>query len=288
MFPNKISMHISSLIHKNWRDIYDATYKIQESALKNTDNEVSYFDYFVPGLRAFLNSYRIPGITFSCITGRNHGKPKVKFRGTSTGPELGDYFINVKYFNGRKLLGKKFINYQFKIKDRTKDQWKIDQRQLRLLRDWPYFEFGKKGKINRFNLNPKTPEFGSYWLIQRDHQINFRRGGWSILPRVTRGYDIVADATHISNVQVKGKIDINGVNSTLYPFTGTEAILLQLMWKIGEFIEPNSDIENFVETLYRYLGMSPDPPNEFKNYSTNPDDGKITYGLEISVIYEKK
>lgn len=274
MFPDNVSKRISSIIRNDWLKLWEKVYEIQDNAIKNTNNEVEYFREFFNNLKDYFESQPIARLSVECQTKEIHQKPKVKF-GKGKNPELGDYFINVKYYDNRKLLGKKFIIYQFKIADKTKPRWKIDQIQLELLRDWPEFQLGKKSMgYNSFILIPKTKEFGSYWLSQRTAESHF----W--------GLDIVSSAMDISLFQNKNHIE-NLIPLLIYPNSGTTALILQLMWFYGEFVERNTKIDDFIETLYRYVGFAPDPPNEFDEFSTESNDETAFWGIEIIVRLKK-
>lgn len=269
MFPNKESMEISSVIMGHWQELLHNFSIFHNHAILRANGEVQYFRYFFNDLSIYLNSISFSGINFDCQTVEIHQKPIVSFH-PGKRCELGDYFVSVKYVDGNgRLLGKKLVIYQFKMGRNNK--FKIDQVQLELLRNWPTFTFGRRNfGVNTYNLRPKTPDLGSYWLALRENS----------------DYSFAASATDIYNYQVSNKIGFNELNKII--LTGQVALLLQLGWRYGEYVQENSDMNDFFDTLYRYVGFDPDPPDEFIGFMTDKNSDESFWGIEVKIKLDNK
>jgi len=69
--------------------------------------------------------------------------------------------------------------------------------------------------------------------------------------------------------------------------SGSFALALQIMWRYGELVETGTSLDDFLDTLYRFMGWPADPPGEFDGFMTERDDQKSFWGLEIRVGSEK-
>lgn len=271
MYPNKIAMVISSIILKDWRTISSEIDRINSKSLQSAFKEETYFRTFFMNLENYINSIQLssPAVHFSCRTKEIHKKPIVKFR-TSGGCEIGDFFVIVKYIYNGRIIGQKAIIYQFKF-SKGASKWNIDQRQLRLLRDWPPFSFGRKNVGNNsFSIKPTTPEFGSYWLADKRENMSY----------FFTSYDI-------DKIQSNSNVKICSAKNAVRIFTPI-ALLSQIAWRLGELIVKGSDIEKFVNTLYRYLSWTPDPAKEFNGFYSEKNESNSFFGVEILVKSEGK
>jgi len=97
-------------------------------------------------------------------------------------------------------------------------------------------------------------------------------------------YSFAFSAIDIYNYQSVNSLGINDIEKSR--ITGQIALLFQLGWKYGELIEDNTDINDPLDTLYRYVGFSPDPPEEFIEFMTEESIEKVFWGIEISVMSE--
>lgn len=271
MFPNKEAMKISARILKEWQAIAKELIAIDYKALMNSTGEVAYFRTLFPEVEKFLNGLRLSNNTigFHCRQKEIHQKPIVRLYGGRRGCELGDYFVMVKYWYNNQLLGKKALINQFKF-SKKQANWQINQRQLILLSDWPPFAFGRKSSgYNLFSISPMTPEFGSYWLGGKSCQIS-----------------LFLTAQDIVCLQTKKRLKLDKVHKSVR-IEGPLSLLSAIAWRLGEYIPPSSDIERFLEALYRYIGWAPDPPEEFKGFSANEKKGPF-FALEINVKSEHR
>ena len=273
MFPSKNSMEISNAILNNSLYLIKKFNNLIRNSIKKSENEITYFRALFSSLDYFFNnSLNIPQLNFRCQTKEIHQKPYV-FINNRKYCELGDYFINVKYYHNGKLLGKKLIIYQFKRED-NKEKWIINKKQLNLLYNWPEFTFGKiNSKKNIFKLNPSTPEFGSFWLSER---------------KANNGllcHDYILDAINVKNLKII-TLGRNHFGNTYY-LPGSWALLFHLAWRLGEFIHNATILDDFVDTLYRYVGFAPDPPNEFNGFASDENSEMKFWGIEIAVKYEE-
>jgi len=179
MFPSKRSMHMSSVLGRSFHFLAHNFARIQYGAVNRSSIEFQYFRNLFPEIAQFLNGTSIEDLHISCQAKEIHQKPIIRYDSRSW-CELGDYFVNVKYYDQGKMLGRRLVAYQFKMEQAKRNpqpksqpsirrRWKIDPKQLRLLCDWPMFRFGKSPTgINSFTLSPRSPDLGSYWLAQRD------------------------------------------------------------------------------------------------------------------------
>lgn len=280
MFPCKESMQISSLILGEWSDLIFDIHRIHAQTIAKTHREVEYFREFFYSFQNFINSYKIPGIDFVCKAKEIHRKPIVQML-DSTRCELGDYFINVKYMSNGRLLGKKLIIYQFKIGN---GKWNIDQKQLKLMKDWPTFAFGRSASgVKSYNLHPKTVELGSYWLVDSScfcsrgfYSSGFYSSGFYGSGFYSSGG--LSSALDIYNYQHNNRLGNHEAQKIR--LCGETGLISQLGWKSGELIEKDSDLSDFLDALYRYIGFDPDPPDEFDGFTTKEGSGSFG-GVEI-------
>lgn len=267
MYFTKEGKEISSIIKSEYRPILHRIQRIHRDSIESTRTELEYFDDFFPKLQEFYNNLQLPGLYLNCRTKRIHGKPKVTY-GNGRNCEIGDYFIVVKYIHNGQVIGKKIIFYQLKRTHQA--SWKIDQRQLTLLKDWPSFSFGKQyDATNSFNLRPITTELGSFVLVRNVSE------PWPYHS------DVFGTAYDIFQTQNENQ-RIGRNESFKLRIRAAVAHFHLLTWEFGEPIIPNTDIADFTSAIYRYMDWHEDPPNEFDNYQ-NTGQKKFFWGVEITV-----
>lgn len=260
MFPSAAAMKMSCQVTGSWWDLFREINALDLFALSRARTEVEYFDQFFEPLERQLDGKRFGTLLLRCRTKRVHQKPIVEFAGTRC--ELGDYFINVKYFDSGHLLGRKLVVYQVK-RSSGDGRWDIDPTQLRLLSDWPRFQFGRKDLGNwSFSLNPRTPDLGTYWLANLGPEVPF---------------SVATTAPSVSQAVRHSRFEGDGHRLLL---RGAAILCSQLAWRYGELIELNSPAEQFLSAMYRYVGFAEDPPDEFEGFSS--ERGPF-WGMEITV-----
>lgn len=266
MYFNDIAKEISAKIKTSNKQIVNKLFHEHINTMNNTHTELEYFRYFFPKFAKIIESISTPNLKISCRWEEIHAKPKVTY-GLRKSCELGDYFIVVKYRYKRSIIGKKIIIFQFK---RTHSKsWKIDQKQLGLLRDWPSFKFGLKyDSYNNFNLRPSRPEFGSYILI------GDLKNGLKQSNLYGTAFDIKAALGNYKS--------INQSNYRKLYYCSILSYFNLLCWEIGEPVLEGSDIGDFFNTLYRFMFWEKDPPKEFAKF-VREGDNKAFWGIEITV-----
>jgi len=252
---------IIALIQQSGRSILHTVFNLCQSAIKDTSDEVAFFQKFFPAMESYLNQVNInPLLRFKCKTIEIHKKPIVKY-GDNQKCELGDYFVNVKYENSGEAIGSRLVIYQ--VKYTKKSTWGLNKKQLLLLSNWPTFSFGKQGfGTNTFTLNNTTNDLGTYSFIGKPNNT------------------FTFPAAIVQNIQKTNSLNSNNLCG-IYPYILANAIYHQLIWKYGEPITENTNHKLFLETLYRYVRFAPDPPDEFKGYMINENDKKTFWGIEI-------
>jgi hypothetical protein len=268
MYFNNDGKIISAKIRSHNNKIFHDFWSLHSAALA-TRTEIQYFRHFFPALQNYINALRIPGVLFQCRAKEIHSSPLVTY-GTGKTCELGDYILIVKYKNRNVLIGKKLIIYQ--LKRTHTNSWSIDQKQLKLLRDWPTFCFGRTtvGK-NTYTLRPTRPEYGSFVLIRDNHPIEFYS-------------DVYGSAYDISNNQFGKSVRFTDIHK--FHYSGLFSYFKLLTWEIGEPIIENTDIADFTSALYRYMEWEEDPPNEFIQYEKKGEENSF-WGIEITVSAEE-
>lgn len=270
MFFDNRAKEISSLIKSHNEEILKGIYDIHMEVLKNTNDEVQYFRTFFPLFQSYINNLNILPhyLRFHCRTIEVHQKPVLTL-GDNKSCELGDYFINIIYKHNTEILGEKIIIYQHK---RTKSNyWKIDQKQLDLLKNWDTFCFGRT--INKklfYKLKPTRPEFGSYILIKSIENFFIS--------------NIFGTAYDISEIQTHNRIHVKDVDKFYY--SSICAFFNQLIWEIGEPIIPNTEIFEFKDALYKYVGWKNSDGMKFINRKKESFEKKF-FGIEILVSREQ-
>jgi hypothetical protein len=168
---------------------------------------------------------------------------------------LADILVVVKYHLPGGVREKNSILYQVKMAGQGSTRCTIDQTQLELLATWPTFEFGKgQGGPIQHTVQPIGLEFGSYMLEPR----NPNKRNYAI----DRCYGVVPTA-HMVRSEGPTTVDLKHL-----PYTRGDAqgLFSLLAFEIGEH-DSNATVKNLVDALYRYVGLTPDPPNEFDDYS---------------------
>lgn len=242
-----------------------------ENATVGCAKEILFLDKLITELERSFNGLSLPGIdSLTRKTLKIHQKPIVTF--PSGRCELGDLLVVIKYHGLNGELETKSIIYQVKMASGKSTDCKIDQTQLGLLCDWPSFVFGG----TPYTLNPRSWKFGSFMLEPR----NSPKG--IFLPRNAHYYGICPSARLVR----KGgplKIDIQ---KPFYAIADVENYYRHMIFKIGEH-HSNKPVADLVDALYRYVGMLPDPPDEFAGFHEySEEDSFAVFELNFKVSHD--
>jgi hypothetical protein len=228
----------------------------------------------------------IPGVTFGFRKQLIHHRPIVAMSPKKS-CELGDMLIVVKYHLLDYTTEAKSIIYQVKLADRG-TSCKIDPVQLDLLAHWPDFAFGRRadGGPRTYSVHPVTPEFGSFMLEPRGEEgddlwevvmgcpLGMSRG---LLWARRKPYGLCPTAWQILD-DGPARVDI----SSLPHVQGdVDSVLSQIAFLSGEH-HSNASVKQFIDALYRYVGLDLDPPEEFQKHPEDSDERGFAI-FEISV-----
>jgi hypothetical protein len=271
MFNHALSKEMSTFLRIHYQNIKSGLANVFKSSISGINRELDLLNNLLANLPTFFNSFNIPGIYFSARSHSIHAKPLVN---TSNGRcELGDLLVVIKYNPDPIILEAKSIIYQIKLSQTSSSRYcSIDQRQLSLLCDWPQFSFGGV----TFNLTPKAIEFGSFMLEPRNPSPAINTFGRYFC------YGKCPHAMMVRQLQNNRTVDLDYL-----PYTRPDAnnFFSHLAFEIGEH-HSNQPVQDMINALYRFVGLAPDPPGEFKDdYIEVEGDG---FGvLEINVRHEK-
>ena len=275
MFLSFEAKKISDAYHTNSLAIRKELKNIFESAIIGTSNELNFINKLV---KEFENNYALlspNGYKLNINSAIIHHKPIVSyiFNGNIIRCELGDMLVTIKYHLSSGAIETKSIIYQIKLAKGDSDKCIIDNDQLVLMSYWPSLYFGKKsdGGQKEYRVFPITLEFGSYMLELRSPKSENR----------LKYYKSYGTCPYAIQIMTYGPKEIY-LNKGMYCRCDYSNIFSQLAFDIGES-HINTGICNLVEALYRYIGMAPDPPHEFDEYS-NVIDGDGFSVMEINVI----
>ncbi len=279
MFRTNEAKDISNIIRTNTAVIRPGIRDAFENSIVGCSLELQFFRNLINELTAFFGSLSISGINISCRCKEIHQKPIVRpATPKSWGScELGDLIVVIKYHLSSGDVEAKSIIYQVKLASGTSSYCSIDQNQLALLADWPPFEFGLKanGGPKVYHITPSTVEFGSYMLELRGPN----RGQY--LP-FSRSYGICPYALLVRS---HGPTSID-ISDRIYARKDSNNFFSHLAFEIGE-PHLNKPVADLIDALYRHIGLSPDPPDEFKGYykETNEDGFAV---IEVNVRSPEK
>ncbi len=277
MFINDEAKTISTLLRIDSRKIKSRLYSAFENSIVGCNREVQFLQNITAEINSNFNNLNISGLSFSCRTNTIHQKPIVSLP-SGKRCELGDLLVVVKYQLSSGDLEVKSIIYQVKLTQVNSLTCNIDQTQLDLLTSWPSFSFGRasNGGPVTYNINPHTLEFGSFMLEQRNPSPG------SYLRRQYRSYGICPFAMLVN------RIGPNTVDITQFPYTKGDVhnFFSHIIFEIGEH-HINPPAKNLVDALYRHVGLSPDPPDEFNEYQGYTDDDGFAV-IEIKITIKEK
>jgi hypothetical protein len=276
MFYNKEAKIISIVIRKEYKLLIKGIRDAFEKSIAGCNKEVIFIKNLTTELNGFFSKTNIPGLSIKVRTKAIHQRPIVSMnKGQKC--ELGDLLVVIKYNLPSGIIEAKSIIYQVKLTSTHSSSCFIDQTQLNLLCNWTIFHFGKNnaGGSNIFNISPTTLEFGSFMLEQRNPALK------QYLPcRHNKTYGLSPCALMVDSLGPK-QIDLN---NCIYTRTDINNFFSHVVFEIGEN-HSNQTVKNLVDALYRYIGLAPDPCDEFVDFcSENDDDG---FGLlEINFTLE--
>lgn len=263
MFIDDKTKTISTLLRFNSSNIKSGLYNVFENSIIGCSSEIQFLGNLKTNMKSFISSLKISGLSLSCRAEVIHQKPLVSF--SSRNCELGDLLVVVKYHLPSGGFEAKSMIYQVKLTRGNSLICDIKQNQLDLLCDWPQFSFGRasSGGPITYNIRPYTLEFGSFMLEQRNPSAG------SYLVGKSSCYGICPYAMFVRH------IGPNSVKIDNSPYTRGDAnhFFSHLIFEIGEH-HVNQPVRDLVDALYRYLGLTPDPPDEFIGYWEEfEDDG---------------
>lgn len=273
MFLNFKTKVMASFLCRYITEIRKELINIFDNSIPGVCNELSFINNLTNKLNNCFNNTKFPGVKFYCRVSKIHAKPIVEL--SSGRCEIGDLLVVVKYKLSDESFEKKSIIYQIKLTQKNKPKvCIIDKVQLDLLCDWPQFSFGKdiSGKPINYNIKPLTSEFGSFMLEPR----NATKGSY-----LWGTYKCYGKCPCALLVRLLGPTQVN-IGKLPCARGDVDNFIAHLTFKIGEH-HSNQGVADFIDALYKYVGLSPDPPGEFDEYSgTNREDGGFAVA-EITV-----
>lgn len=286
MILSREAQGVASFLRSTCELIYVPVAKAFEQSVPGSGSEVAFFRKLIRELSNRLGEIQLPIARFSCRIAEVHQKPIVKTN--SYRCELGDLLVVVKYHPLSSQMEAKSVLFQAKM-SRSRSRWcKLDQKQLDLLRRWPPFEFGRErdGGPRRYDLRPRSLEFGSYMLEPRNAAKNSVLSQWR--PDIPLEYGHSSGSWERTFGLCPTAWDCfwdgpEGVElrkeSHLLP--DVDAIVGQVIFHRGEH-HSNSGVRDLVEALYRYVGLESDPPKEFEGFVEESEDDGFAV-LEVNV-----
>jgi len=255
MFIHDETKTMSTLLRINSRNIKSGLYSAFESSIVGCNSEIQFLRNLITNMNNFLSNLNISGLSLSCRAKEIHQKPIVSLSPRRC--ELGDLLVVVKYHLPSGDFEAKSIIYQIKLTKGNSLTCDIDQTQLDLLCNWPQFSFGKAsgGGPKTYNISPHTLEFGSFMLEQRSPSPR------SYLIGKYRCYGLCPYAMLVHSI---GPRSIK-INYSLYTRGDAHHFFSHLIFEVGEH-HVYQPVKDLVDALYRYMGLAPDPPDEFSGY----------------------
>lgn len=249
---------IAATIRDQYQPIRKHVHDAFKQAVLGAPTERHFLAQIGPALTKRLSGAFYAGLLFTVRSANIDRKPQV--RTDSYACELGDLLVTVKYLTPNAPTEKKSLIYQVKMAGKSSGKCKIDRNQLDLLTNWPTFNFGKMGSGYRtFDLHPNTLEFGSFMLEPRSAQSG------QTLNRVHPNYGIALPAVLIDE---SGQRNIP-LDIPLYARGDGQNMFSHIAFEIGEHHNISRPIDDLVESVYRYVGLQPDPPDEFDGFMGN-------------------
>ena len=277
MFVNDEAKTISTLLRINSRKIKNRLYDDFDNSIPGCNCEAQLLQKITANINSNFNNLNIAGLSLSCRTSNIHRKPIVSLA-SGKRCELGDLLAVVKYQLSSGDSEVKSIIYQVKLAQASSFTCNIDQTQLDLLTNWPPFSFGRasNGGTVTHTIRPYTLEFGSFMLEQRNPPLK------QYLARKYRSYGICPFAKLVNKVG-PSTVDIRG-----FPYTKGDIhnFFSHVIFEMGEH-HFNKPVKYLVDALYRHVGLSPDPPDEFNEYQENTEDDGFAV-IEITVAIEEQ
>jgi hypothetical protein len=285
VFSIKQAQEMAADLRQFWPEMYAEVWQAFQSAAVGAQQEVVFFRKLLAEFQTRFTSFAAGHLQINCRTAQVHQKPIVKTNQFRC--ELADLLVVVKFRAASGVAEKKSILYQVKMCKAGTFQATIDQHQLDLLTKWPQFQFGRKanGTAEIFSIQPRTIEFGSYLIAQRSP----KQHQW--LPRPIFPwfcYPCYGVAPSALTVQREGPKRVN-CDSISEPCSDVCNMIRHLVFDLGEPHFFNPEVQRLVGSLYRYVGLSPDPPKEFDGYTKEISRDDIGFGVvEFSVSTGQK
>jgi hypothetical protein len=278
MFIYSKTKQISTIIQDEALRIISQLNIIFKDSIAGCGREVDFLYILTNKLEDYFNNRcNIPNLFMSCKAKVIHQKPIVLFNNKRC--ELGDLLIVVNYILEPDIYETKSIIYQVKLsKKPTSLVYEINQKQLELLCDWPSFSFGNKidGNEQKFNISPKSLEFGSFMFEPRSAFLGSHVWG---------KYLCYGICPHARLVRLKGGRTVR-IDSFFYTRGDADNFFSHLAFEIGEH-HCNQEVKDLIDALYRHIEFATDPPHEFDGYwIEKKDDGFAV--IEINIKSELK
>lgn len=275
MFLSADAKLLSIKLRKGSRTIKIELDDAFERAIVNCGLETDFIDNLVKEIQVAVASLKTSGLPLYIRVAKTHQKPIVRFDNSRC--ELADLLVVTKYRLPNGVVEKKSVLYQVKMaKQAGSGMCDIDQTQLRLLRDWPPFQFGRqsKGGVRTYTVEPRGLEFGSYMLEPR----NPNKGQY-VYPNKNM-YGTVPTALTV-NSEGPHSVDLGRL-----PYTrgDSQGILSQILFEIGEH-HVDQEVSDLIDALYRHLNLSPDPHGEFEGFYS--DDPKKRFVIIELIVAEE-
>lgn len=263
MFLSDQAKAISIAIQSKAQRIRGALRQAFRDSILGVQTETRFLDSFLTQIDAAMQGVHLEGFYFGVNAAKIHQRPIVSFPDGSSGCELGDLLVTVKYWLTSHKYEAKSILYQVKLCEGTSLNCRIDQTQLHLLHSWPPFLFGRKSAgVQRYDIKPKTLEFGSYLLLRRNPTASDFANAYA------KYYGMAPSARRVA---ASGP---TVVRLTRLPYTlgDVSAFYNHLAFLAGEHHQ-NRRVAALVGSLHRYVGLASDPPDEFEEFRGNAEEG---------------
>lgn len=283
MFVNDHSKEMSTILQNHSQSIFPLIWNAFQQSIVGTTTELAFIGNLTNNLEVFFNNYLKQflssiGIFVTYKSKIIHQKPIVKFGVNKC--ELGDLLVVVKYHYDPNNWEAKSIIYQVKLTQKSNNfRCNINQKQLKLLCDWPPFSFGKTltGVPQPFDITPKTIEFGSFMLEPRNPphgRVVFGRHN---------GYYGICPHAKLVRLKLQGA---RSVDISSFPYTRGDAenFFNHLLFEIGEH-HSNQKVQELIDALYRHIEWYTDPPEEFDGYWIKKEDDGFAV-IEIAIKAE--
>jgi len=180
--------------------------------------------------------------------------------------EIADLLFVSKFKKGNHVTEKRAVVVQSKFNQTEQRLWKFDTAQFYLVSKWPPFSRIKPGPPKPYLLQPQSLAWGSYVFVGPEALENPVYFASSRI--LKENPSIFSHKTFSFNPKKLNSFD-----------TSPSFLMRHILCLIGENLYANSNIESFVDEMYRIVGLKPDPPNEFYWDSMNDENESTGFGV---------